>query len=206
MRYLFIILSCFIWVSCKKETSVIVTTINKVTGQPIAGVTIFATEDLSWDPINKAKGAFFEGITDQNGKLVINFKMRNNGKYQLIQQIDGDGSCWHNTKAIFLEYEKNQNVLFEFAPCAQLKLKIDNVNCQGPGDKMQFRRLLLGTPFGTWSTEREGCYFFESPGYFDVPMGWIVYEWKGIQGGIEFYYIDSIYLNESENGSIELNY
>lgn len=55
MRYLIIILSCFIWVSCKKETSVIVTTINKVTGQPIAGVTIFATEDLSWDPINKVQ-------------------------------------------------------------------------------------------------------------------------------------------------------
>ncbi|MEX1190746.1 MAG: hypothetical protein WEA99_02150, partial [Brumimicrobium sp.] len=112
----------------------------------------------------------------------------------------------HNEKSIFLEHKKNQNITFEFAPCAQLKLKIENVNCQGPNDEMQFRRLFLGQPAVNWSSKREGCYSFDSPSYFDVPMGWVTYEWKGIKGGNDFYFTDSIYLDENQNGLIELNY
>jgi len=47
----------FILLSCAKDGKRIFVE-GKVL-QPMAGVTFFATEDLSWGSINKTKGAFF---------------------------------------------------------------------------------------------------------------------------------------------------
>lgn len=183
-----------------------VTTVNKVTGEPLPGVTIFATEDLSWDPINNAKGTFFEGVTDQNGKLAINFKMRNNGKYQVIQS-DAPNSCWHNTKAFFLEDKKNQNITFEFAPCAQLKLKIENVNCEGGGDEMVlYQGNQIGSIDFSQPWEHNGCALWESNGYSKIPMGEQYYRWEVTRSGTTDIFHDTIYLEEGEQRVYEILY
>jgi len=137
--------------------------------------------------------------------------MRNNGKYQLIHQVDGGGSHWHNTKAIFLEYEKNQNVLFEFAPCAQLKLKIENVNCQGPGDN--FKLFHVGSSAGFLeldpnqpNLEGQGCFSYEGSSFSNVPMGNRFYRWEVTRSGITEIFYDTIYLQEGEQKVYEINY
>jgi hypothetical protein len=103
--------------------------------------------------------------------------------------------------------DPNPQFTFEIAPCAQLKLKIQNVNCEGPNDILNFKNRYNYTQWESgWSTDRLGCYVWESPEYFDVPAGWRIYQWRVIRTSGTIIYTDSIYLNAGQNHTFEMLY
>src|SRR5690554_1739113 len=203
MKYLIFIITAVLLFSCSKERVIKVKTINKVTGAPMPHVTIYIIEQYT---NNKPNKTVFDGETDSNGDLIIDLKFKNNGKY-IIYQAQVENSCWHNEKSVFLEYKENNNVTFEFAPCAQLKLKIDNVNCQGIGDKfVLYRKNQIGSIDGNFAWEHDGCAFWETNGYSNVPMGKKYYRWEVTRSGNTTTYYDTIYLQEGEQKLYEINY
>ena len=207
MKYLIYIVVFFFLISCKKDATIKVKTINKVTGAPMPGVTIYVSEALSWDPVNTAQGAFYYGETDQNGEHIINIEMRNNGKYK-ITQSSAQNSCWHSDKSLSLEKTKNQNVTFEFAPCAQLKFSYENIDCQGSDDYFEVNRYtnLEGYLGFNINAVYEGCANYTMPSFVDVPMGWWFFEWTVIKNGVEENFSDSVYLEEGEELLYEFQY
>ena len=207
MKYLTYILLMLFLLSCSKEGMIKVKTINKVTGTPMPKVTIYVVEQFSNNDPNET---VFIGETNNNGDLVIDIKFKRNGKYT-ITQAQVENSCWHSDKSLSLEKTKNQNVIFEFAPCAQLKLKIENVNCEGPGD--DFKLFHEGSDAGfleldpnTPNLEGGGCFSYEGSSFSNVPMGRRFYRWEVTRSGVTETYYDTIYLQEGEQRVYEILY
>ena len=208
MKYLTYILLMLFLLSCSKEGMIKVKTINKVTGTPMPKVTIYVVEQFSNNDPNET---VFIGETNNNGDLVIDIKFKRNGKYT-ITQAQVENSCWHSDKSLSLEKTKNQNVIFEFAPCAQLKLKIENVNCEGAGDnfKLYYEGRQVGGQgdniVGAQMRDEDGCYSFESTSFSNVPMGERYYRWEVTRNGVTEEFHDTIYLEEGEQKVYEILY
>jgi hypothetical protein len=103
-------------------------------------------------------------------------------------------------------YDEDGKFTFEFAPCTNIKLNINNTNCQGASDIMNFRSRYNYTDFQSWSTDRVGCYSYLSPEFFKVPSGWRIYEWTVDRGGVVTSFKDSIYLTEGSSATFDMNY
>jgi len=214
MRILFLITFLTLATSCKKNHHVIhVKATNIVTG------TGAQYEGLKFSVVATTPGVFesnyknvYEGYLDANGEASFDLKMKNNKSYSLGIQLP-ENTCYFNDLYFSLKHDlKNQIVEVEFAPCAYLKLKVNNVNCEGPSDnfKLFYMGRLVGgqgdSIVGALSQEGNGCYSYEGVSFSDVPMGEIYYRWEVTRtSGTEIFY-DTIYLDAGEYKTFEINY
>src|SRR5690554_4116782 len=162
----------FFAVSCKKETSVVIQAKDYNTGDGTAYAGQEYAVSESWTPFQETKSKIVAtGFLDDNGKASFNLKMKNNRKY-VLGVSEPDNICYGGLMQHYLDHEKNNTVTFEYAECVYIKIKIDNVNCQGPGNEMV---LFQGNQVGNFDFnqpwEHDGCAFWESNGYSTVPMG-----------------------------------
>ncbi|MBU2019367.1 MAG: hypothetical protein KJ941_06960 [Bacteroidetes bacterium] len=208
MKQLIIFLSCLSFIlACNKRRDEVfhIKAINPVTGLPYAGLrwNIFATKTGNdGEKIVLEK----EGILDGNGEAFISLKVKTNHTYNIGCNLP-ENNCYFNKSNITYAYQdpKKPDFIFEFAPCAQFKLSVINANCNGPTDKIEFRR--------TWNVDqvllnyvtREGCDNFYGD-YFGLPMGSYTYDWKVTRNGVTNSYDSTFYLNENQSFEFNLNY
>lgn len=81
------------------------------------------------------------------------------------------------------------------------------MNCQGPGDSMTLYQGNKISNFDfNYPWQHDGCAYWETNGYSNVPMGEQYYRWEVTRSGnIEIFY-DTIYLQEGEQKVYEINY
>lgn len=195
--------------SCAKERTIKVSAINPATdvGYADLRITIYASKTgANGEKLTKV----YEGYLNENGEVYATFKVKK-GRYYVIkcQSPPNVNVCYTNntTYTYDIHDPNNKEFIFEIAPCAQLKLNIQNVNCEGPNDLLNFKNKYNYTEWGSgWSTDRLGCYTYESPEYFEVPAGWRIYQWRVIRPSGTIIYTDSIYLNAGQNHTFEMFY
>ncbi len=192
-------------ISCGKKRTFHIKAINAVTGQPYAGLAygVSGTKTAG----NGEKQVYeHNGFLDANGEAYVTLKVKTGRTYN-IGCTKPPNTCY--VKDIKFTYaiqdEANPTFQFEYAECANIKLNIENVNCQGPNDKMNFQYRNRYSSFNGWSTDRLGCYSYESD-FFQIPSGWIIYQWKVERNGILTNFEDSMYIAPNGSGIFIINY
>jgi hypothetical protein len=206
MRVLIILFSVFLIVACGKKNQIKVTAKNAATGEGYAdlGFRIFEVKPYT-TPTGEVQDLVYEGNFNANGEAVADILLKN--RSYVITTVSPGPMCYiNNTQYFFHRDDENLKFDFRFAPCAYLKLKIENVNCEG-GDKLV---LYQGNQIGSFNFnqpwEHNGCAFWESNGYSDIPMGEQYYRWEVTRNGVTEEFHDTIYLEENEYKVYEINY
>ena len=208
--YLLIFLFLF---SCTKKETLRVSVKNVVTGEPVVGNTISIVEIFNVsDGVSGSKTKdFYSGKTNSEGVLFVTEKFNKNRRYKVKVGKFVEDVCYINKSNENWYVGANTEINFEYAPCAYLKLKIENVNCSGitdnfklfhEGSTIGFNNFAQGNPI----REGEGCYFYEASKFSDVPMGERYYRREVTRNGITEIFYDTIYLNAGEFYTYEINY
>ena len=206
MKIVMILFLSLLVVSCGKKNQIKVTAKNAATGEGYAdlGFRIFEVKPYT-TPTGEVQELVYEGNFNANGEAVADIRLKN--RSYVITTVSPGPMCYiNNTQYFFHRDDDNLKFDFLFAPCAYLKLKIENVNCEGGGDLMNFRQRQSFTKWSGWSSDRVGCYFYESPNYQEVPSGWRIYEWVVDRDGTISSHKDSIFLTEDQEHTFEINY
>ncbi len=200
----FILLSLLI-VACKKKSTVHITARNAVTGEPYAGLSYNIERSVSGSFENHYK-TVASGVLDENGEAVITKRFSKNWSHE-VSIGSPDNTCYSNNNSFYFSGGENIDCDFKFAECAYMKLKIENVNCQGANDKII---LYQGNQVGSFNYsqpwEHDGCALWESNGYSDIPMGEQYYKWEVTRNNVTTTYYDTLYLNAGEYKTYDINY
>jgi hypothetical protein len=210
-KYIFTAIIVFLLISCRQKREEIfhIKAINPVTMLPYAG--------LEWGVSATKTGYDGEkqvyeksGVLDANGEAWLTLKVKEGRTYN-IGCIKPANTCY--VKQIKFTYAVQDpakpTFLFEFAPCAILKLKIKNISCSGPAD--YFKLTFLGTEVdptyfnGATIKEEYGCYELESD-FSNVPMGERYYKWEVTKNGFTNTYFDTVDLAAGETRIFQINY
>jgi hypothetical protein len=211
MKYFIIlILGSLVLFSCGKKQMIKVSAVNPVTGEGYAYLPFKIVQIKSGAFESKYK-TVYEGELGADGKDGFDFRVKSGRQYRIAtDNINSNDElpCYiNNTSYTFTKNDTEFDFQFEYAPCAYLKLKIENVNCEGPGDEMV---LYQGNQIGTFDFnqpwEHNGCAIWESNGYSDVPMGEQYYRWEVTRSGTTEVFHDTIYLEKHEQKVYEILY
>jgi hypothetical protein len=199
--------------SCAKERTIKVSALNPATGIGYADlrITIYASKTgANGEELTKV----YEGNLDDNGDIYATFKVKK-GRYYVIkcQSPTNVNVCYTNntTYTYDIHDPNNKEFTFVIAPCAQLKLKIQNVNCEGPNDhfKLFYNGRQVGGQdglIGAVVKDEQGCYTFEQEHWSDVPMGKRYYKWEVTRSTGTTVTYDTIALNQGEQKVYNINY
>ncbi len=152
---LFISLSLF---SCSKERTIHITAKNAVTGAPYPGLKyeVIREHGKTWEEkyITVASGTL-----NENGEIFITKQLPNNDAYT-IRVEEPANTCYNKNISLHFGGESNFEAPFEFAECAYLTISVNNINCQGPTDKIIFdmQPKYIEDYNNILPTEKTGCY------------------------------------------------
>ena len=211
MKIVMILFLSFLVVSCGKKNQIKVTAKNAATGEGFAdlGFRIFEVKPYT-TPTGEVQELVYEGNFNANGEAVADIRLKN--RSYVITSVSPGPMCYiNNTQYFFHRDDDNLKFDFLFAPCAYLKLKIENVNCEGGGDnfKLFFEgKQVPGNEFlnGSLMSEHNGCVNLTSNDYISHPMGERYYRWEVTRSGITEEFHDTIYLEEGEQKVYEILY
>ena len=192
--------------SCKKKHTVHIKAVNAVTGDPYAGLpySINGTKTST----NGEKLVFeHNGTLDDNGEAAPNIKVNENLTFN-VGVTKPPNNCFQKDIKFFWDAKAKPNPTFQFeyAECAYMNLKMENVNCQGPDDAMEYRDRYSYTEWGNFDYPIFGCFQNLSNDFKAVPAGLRIFNWKVTRAGVTTEYQDSLFLNPGQNGSIYLTY
>lgn len=197
--------------SCSKGRTIRIKAINAATGQPYAGLEYkIASSRTTYNGEKFRTEA--SGTLNSNGEAAVKIRQKKGRTYH-VYVVQPENTCYNKADVQYFDspYDKDGTFTFEFAGCALLKLHIENQNCAGEEDKMQFQNRTAytdwpGAGLASWSTERLGCYEYTSPSAFSTPAGLIIYRWRVTRAGITSEFSDSIYLEAGQEGVMNLIY
>ena len=200
--------------SCNKKETLKISVKNIVTGEPVAGNHISIVEIFNVsDGVSGSKTKdFYSGQTNSEGVLYVTEKFNKNRRYTVKVGKFTEDVCYINKSNEQWYVGANTEINFEYTPCAYLKWRIENVNCEGESDNLKVyylgRQVGGQEPpiIGALIRDGDGCYFFESNGFNDVPMGERYYRREVTRNGITEIFYDTIYLNAGEFYTYEINY
>jgi len=183
---------------------------NPITGEGIAGATISASKITMELP--GGYKTVEQTTSDTNGDFLLKFKKSassigvSTGNYHNIGWYQ-NGEI-QNGYYLPVQQGKNMHADFYAVPYGELKLDINNVNCQGVTDTMWFRNKWLGyTGFeSSYSTPRTGCYSYTSASPFKIPIGTYIYETKVKRSGNITFVYDTVTVNETGVSTISIDY
>jgi len=194
--------------SCKKERAFHITATNVATGERIPNLHYYVVEASAGSFEEKTK-TIREGYLDANGEAKFNMKIKN--KKHVIRVVEPENNCYSENISLTFGSKEDFKADFKFAPCGYIKIKINNVNCEGPSDdfklyntfnQVDFIQSLATTPvrFGT------GCYVYAATDFSSIPMGKRMYKWEVTRSGVMNVFYDTIMINEGEYRVYEINY
>jgi hypothetical protein len=194
--------------SCGKKRTIVITATNAATGERYPGLEYSVVSSRVGAVNGEGTKTVASGVLNENGEAVVELREKRNRRY-VVRVVEPANTCYNKQINMFFDspFDENGYFNFEFAKCAYLKLNINNVNCQGSGDIMNFRSRYSYSDWEGWSTDRIGCYSVVSPYPFEVPAGWRIYEWSVNRNGVVTNHLDSIYLYPGvDNGTFNMDY
>ncbi len=154
----------------------------------------------------------YTGFTDQNGEAIVPLKIKKSVAHYVTPSVVSN-TCYINSIDLYYNNtsDPNPQFIFEIAPCAQLKLNIQNVNCEGPNDhfKLIYNGRQVGGDdglIGAVVKDEFGCYTFEQGHWSDVPMGKRYYKWEVTRSTGTTVTYDTVSLNQGEQKVYNINY
>lgn len=210
-NYGFILIALFaVLSSCKKEVTITVKIKDKVTSNGIANTHVWIVEQT-----NAAVGGsgvyndVFEGYTDSNGELVITERFNTNFSYRIYANPpnSSEGYCYFNeiSQHLFLGgVFESEEITFEYAECAKVRLIINNLNCFDSQDSIYYERI--------WESGAESYDHFQigcvniTTGYGEIPYGEYRYEWNATKNGVTTFHDTTFFLNPGDSVTVTMNY
>ena len=215
MRFISVLLFTTILFSCTKFARTDTAkgrVLNPITGEGIPDVEMKLLKTTSGIPgENKAVKST---TTDANGSYEISktglksYSLSCNlstDYYPIGWYVDGEIKNT-NTGNYSLKKGKTLHADFYAVPYGNIILDIQNVNCQGANDSMQFTRTYqFETSDNGYSSYRIGCYSYLSQP-FKVPIGYHYYKTKITRSGITTFVYDTIFVSETGTATIHIDY
>lgn len=191
-------------VSCKKERTIHISAKNVVTGLSYPGLTYYVVQKKTGLDGEEFK-TMATGTLNADGEAFLTMKLKKEHSY-VVRVEEPSNICYFNELAFhFANQESNFNAHFEYAECGNLKLEVQNINCEGPGDEIFFNRTWLEkNSYGNGVT-KEGCFSFEGD-FFELPEGQYLYEWEVTRNGNTTYHDSLFYINKDEMYTFLLEY
>jgi len=207
MRKLFYILMIgLLLTSCKKERTIHITAKNAATGEPYSGLKYQIIRQWS-GPYEEKSKVVGSGELDTNGEVYFTKKLRKNDTYKITVE-EPENTCYNKNVNLYMGDEKNFEAAFEFAECAYLKFRYQNINCQNSNDHIKVKRYTNLDDYSGFliDAEYEGCNDYTMPNFTEVPMGQWIFEWEVTKNNITSNFSDTIFLNAGEQRYYEFNY
>lgn len=105
-----------------------------------------------------------------------------------------------------LKMGKTKNVDYYAVPYGEMTLTINNINCLGPADSMQFcKKYQFDDTFESYSTYRLGCYYYNSEPFL-VPIGSYIFKTKVTRNNLITYVYDTVLVSKSGIAHIQIDY
>jgi len=200
--FILMLISCSL-LSCKKERAFHITATNVATGERIPNLHYYVVEASAGSFGEKTK-TIREGDLDVNGEAKFNMKIKN--KKHVIRVVEPENNCYAENISLTFGSKEDFKADFKFAPCGYLTINYNNINCEGIGDLMNFRRKYNYLDWDGWSSDRIGCYSYFSPTYVTIASGQIIHDLKVMRSGVETHIYDTIFLGAGEYKTINLDY
>lgn len=175
--------------ACKKKTNVVIQAQDYITGDGSAYAGMEYAVVATWTPVYDTKSEIVAtGFLDENGHAAFDLKMKNNRKY-ILGVSQPDNICYGGLVQHYLDYEKNNNVNFEYLKCGLANIHRENVNCEGETDELRYKFYYTQNPdiyiysgFGNlnqWSYNFiAGCNAYFGNYSVSVPEGEYTIEWQ----------------------------
>ena len=186
--------------------------LNPVTGQGIQGAEVRIYKNTMELPGGSKMQK--SAITDSEGNFDMSklaFRTDKISVYSFPGEYYPIGWTQNNGQSFdmpALKMGKTMHADFYAVSYGNLILNINNVNCSGAGDVMNFHKKWVGfTDFeNSYSSPREGCYSYTSPYPFQIPIGTYVYETKVVRSGITSFVYDTVTVAETGVSTINIDY
>ena len=208
--------------ACKKQHTVTIQAqnlLNPTDGSHYAGMNYVILERGYF--FNHKANGIASGQLDENGRAVIDVKLKKNLDYVLgIQKPDN--VCYTEVTLEYpINYNEENNITFNYAPCGYCRILYKNINCEGADDKMQFKfyvtedsDIYIYMGYGTidsWNNVFfiNGCSDntnVPNVGVFDVPNGNYTIEWRVIRPSGTTTGIDYFTVTEGDTTTYLLEY
>jgi hypothetical protein len=191
--------------SCKKERTIHITARNAVTGAPYSGLKYYVVQEMTSGDGEKFK-TVIEGNLNEYGEAIITKKLPKSYSYA-VRVEEPTNTCYNKKITYYFGTEDKFECPFEFAECAYLTLSVNNINCQGPNDRILFdlQPVYISDYNDIIPTEKFGCYsntFIES----QVPYGQWEATWEVTRNGITTYHDSIFYIDKNEHYNFVINY
>lgn len=187
--------------------------LNPITGQGIEGAELNLLRGTLELP--GGEKSVKKVFTDANGNYEIS-KFSLSGLSLSVGNLgDRYAIGWHqdgqitvkNNNNLSVKKRKTMHADFHAVEYGLLNFDIQNVNCEGPNDVMQFRKKYqFSDEFEGYSTERFGCYSYVSSSPGQLPVGTYIYEIKVTRSNGTTFIYDTVYVDQSGNSTIQLYY
>ena len=219
MKYSITLISFIFLLGCTKvgkNMTIKGRAVNPITGEGIPGARVFLSRSKL--DIGSATKIVKETTTDENGSFEISKLSLSHCYLHCDPSVAGDyyQIGWEKKKdvplfdafTISVKKGKTMHADYYAVPYGNLILNINNVNCSGTGDVMNFHKKWVGfTDFENfYSSSREGCYSYTSPYPFQIPIGTYVYETKIVRSGITSFVYDTVTVAETGVSTINIDY
>lgn len=204
---LFLLFASFFLFSCGKKRTIHITATNAATGERYAGLQYFVVSSTTTGDGEKYKTEK-SGFLNENGEASEIIREKQYRTYA-VRVVEPENSCYN--KAITMYFgspnDEDGHFNFEFAKCAYLTLTVNNINCQGGGDKIVFdlQPIYIPNYNNINPTEKLGCYsntFIES----QVPFGQWEATWEVTRSGSTTYHDSTFTLDVNEHYNFVINY
>jgi hypothetical protein len=216
---------------CKKEskeyTTVVWEVVNPVTNAPYTNIKVRLYEAKKTNN-GIEYSLIYEGKTNNQGRAEYSFKANLSGKYWYRPEIN-EGSLGVNgidysvikqpSPSVTNVKKDEENIIrYEIVPYGEYVQHTKNIDCQGPNDKMRYRRKFiytggLSSNFSDWIPNlesngieyREGCYDNMSTN-MNIRSDSILYEIEVIKNGITETLYEKFYVGPEQVDTIKLYY
>ena len=208
-KTLYILLALLLF-SCNKKETLKISVKNVVTGEPVAGNYISIVEIFNVsDGVSGSKTKdFYSGQTNSEGVLFITEKFNKNRRYTVKVGKFTEDVCYINKSNEQWYVGANTEINFEYAPCANLKFRYQNISCIDENDRIEVYRYTNLPKYAGFliNAVYEGCADYTMPNFVEVPMGWWFFEWTVTKNGVTENFTDSFYLSNGQQKKYEFQY
>jgi hypothetical protein len=147
LKYAILIIGLISIIACRKKHTVTIQAqnmANPTDGSHYADMNYVILE-RGYFFNHKSKTVAF-GQLDGNGKAVIGLDMKKNLDY-VLGIATPENICYTEVELEYpVNYNEENNIVFNYAPCGYLRNLSKNVNCEGQDDKMQLKFYYTANP------------------------------------------------------------
>jgi hypothetical protein len=183
--------------------------LNPITGEGYSGVTVEMIQSEQSLSFNGGYKGVTHTLTDENGNFSISATRLAPVWVQVQAEDYKLGWDYKGQYSFMLKVNKGKtmNLDYHIVPYGGIKLKINNINCEGGGDTMYFRKkwAIKSNDFDYWSSPRIGCYSYDGEP-FKLPMGEYIYETKVTRSGVVSYVYDTVFVPKTGVVTLQIDY